>query len=175
MSTVVSRDALEKIASDAAINAGLDPVDIKCIIEQESSWDQWAWNPEPAYKYLVNVQTKKPFRQLTVQERISEIPPADFPVIAGDRDQEWWAQQSSWGLMQVMGGAARESGFTGPYLPALLDPSLNVLIGCQWFLKKLRLAGQDLQKALLFWNGGGDKSYPAKVMARRSNYITGVL
>lgn len=81
----------------------------------ESSLDEFAWNPEPPYKYLWDVKRKRPFRKLTPEERVSEIPPLDFPSGAGARDAEWWGQQASWGPIQIMGGTAREFGFTGHF------------------------------------------------------------
>ena len=76
---------------------------IAAICAKESGFNPWAWNPEPHYRYLWDVRESVPFRALTNAERNAEIPPDDFPRIGGDRDQEWWGQQSSWGLAQVMG------------------------------------------------------------------------
>jgi hypothetical protein len=77
------------------------------------------------------VARNRPFRTLTQAEIASEAPPRDFPFLAGDRDQEWWAQQASWGLMQVMGAVARECGFHGNYLSQLLDPEEGTEFGCR--------------------------------------------
>ena len=119
------------LIQSAAAKHNLPPLLITAFIEQESRGNPRAWNPEPQYRYLWDVRRNRPFRTLTAEERASEIPPADFPCLAGDRDQEWWAQQASWGLMQVMGAVARECGFRGPYLPELCDPDLNLEYGCR--------------------------------------------
>lgn len=166
----MTQSDLEQLADNAAVVAGLDPALVKAIIEQESSWESWAWNPEPRYRFLMNVRLWIPFRSLTPEERASEIPPPDFPVLMGDRDQEWWGQQASWGLMQIIGGVARECGFKGPYLPELLNPEINLRFGCRHLIKKLKAAGQDVIKALLAWNGGGNPNYPQEVVARMSHY-----
>ena len=119
------------LIQSAAAGAGLPPLLLIAIIEQESGGNLWAWNPEPRYRYLWDVKRNRPFRTLTEGERASESPPHDFPALAGDRDQEWWGQQASWGLMQVMGAVAREHGFRGAYLTELCDPELNLEYGCR--------------------------------------------
>jgi hypothetical protein len=108
----------------------ISPDLILAICKTESSLHPYAWNPEPKYRYVWNVKTKKPFRNLTYEELSSNTPPKDFPTLAGDRDQEWWGQRASWGLMQVMGAVAREHGYEEPYLTSLVDPGNNVRIGC---------------------------------------------
>lgn len=110
---------------------GLPPLLITAFIEQESAGDPYAWNPEPRYRYLWDVKRQAPFRTLTDAERASETPPHDFPTLGGDCDQEWWGQQASWGLMQVMGAVARECGFRDTYLPALVEPATNLEYGCR--------------------------------------------
>src|SRR5690348_13997974 len=100
----------------------LDPALIIAIIWQESAGLQWAYRPEPRYRWFWDVKADKPFRQPTADEIESEVAPADFPSLSGNRNQEWWAQQASWGLMQIMGAAAREQNFKGLYLTELCDP-----------------------------------------------------
>lgn len=41
-------------------------------------------------------------------------------------------QKTSWGLMQIMGGTARDLGFAGP-LTDLMDPELGIFWGCRYF------------------------------------------
>ena len=90
---------------------------VRGIILTESNGNQYAWKVEPPYRYLVNVSTRQPFRTLTTEEIDSEKAPKDFPYLhnISSRDTEWWGQQSSWGLMQVMGAVAREYGFKGAF------------------------------------------------------------
>src|SRR5688572_9407095 len=101
------------LIQSAAEEHALDPELLEAQVFVESGDNAHAWNPEPAYRYLWDVRQGRPFRPLTPAERQSEVPPADFPTLAGDRDQEWWAQQASWGLLQVLGAVAREDGFRG--------------------------------------------------------------
>lgn len=108
----------------------LPPPLVRAMVCVESAGDSFAWNPEPQYRYLWDVARRAPFRALKPAEIASEIPPTDFPVLIGDRDAEWWGQQASWGLMQVMGAVAREHGFTG-HLPGLCDSFKGLEYGCQ--------------------------------------------
>lgn len=103
---------------------------VRAIARVESGGDHWAWNPEPAYRYLWDVRRGKPFRTLTGAELASEKPPADFHSQIGDRDAEWWGQQASWGTMQVMGAVAREHGFAG-HFPGLCHPLDALHYGCK--------------------------------------------
>jgi len=157
---------LQAMAGRAALDHGLDPKLLAAIVSRESSWDPWAWNPEPRYQYFWDLRKSIPFRKVTEPELASKRPPADFPALAGDRDQEWWGQQASWGLMQVMGAVARECGFRGPYLPATLDPFDNLRLGCIHLRRKIHQAEGDIRHALLLWNGGGNPRYPQEVLTR---------
>ncbi len=121
----------------AASRHHLAAAQVAAIVHIESGGDRRAWNPEPSYRWLVDVRTGKPFRALTPAERVSGTPPRDFRCLAGDPDQEWGGQRSSWGLMQVMGAAARERGFRGPYLTELLEVEPGLEYGCRqlaWML-----------------------------------------
>jgi hypothetical protein len=145
---------------------------VEAVVLVESSANPWAWNPEPHYRYLWNVRTHQPFRKLTDAERASEVPPTDFPFLAGDRDQEWWGQQASWGLMQVMGAVARENSFDDPYLTRLCAPEVNLAIGCRVLLGLLLWSDGDVKKALGGYNagrGGWDspagRAYATKVLS----------
>lgn len=159
--------------ADAAAVHGLDRRVVAALIQVESGGNPFAWNPEPRYRYLWNVREGRPFRPLTPAELMDEIPPRDFPVFAGDRDQEWWGQQASWGLMQVMGALAREYGYRAPYLTELVSPAANLGIGCRHLAALLKWAEGDLVQALAAWNGGKagnttepfrNEGYAAKVL-----------
>lgn len=151
--------------------AGLRPELVTAVVEQESSTNRWAWRPEPAYRYLWNVKTKAPFRTLSNWEQATEIAPPDFPYLGASRNQEWWGQQASWGLMQVMGAVARERGWTGHYFPELCDPDVGLIVGCRHLSALLAWAKGDERLALRAYNAGfapsaqGD-AYAAEVLAR---------
>lgn len=140
----------------------LDPLLLAALVQQESSGNPWAWNPEPRYRWLWDVRLQKPFRTLTADEQSSETPPKDFPFLAGDRDQEWWAQQASWGLGQVMGGVARELGFLGHYISELCDPATGLKYSAMLLSDLLKWSKGDVDAALGAYNAGrGAASSPA--------------
>jgi hypothetical protein len=143
------RSLIEAAAQARDLDPNLSRADSAGVVRQP-----WAWNVEPRYRYLWNVATHQPFRPLTFAERASEEPPADFPFLKGDRDQEWWAQQASWGLMQIMGATAREEGFRGPYLTQLCDPATNLTIGCSVIAKLLLWSAGNVHLALAAYNAG---------------------
>jgi soluble lytic murein transglycosylase-like protein len=139
----------------------LEPELVLAQVSVESDGNPYAWNPEPVYRYLWNVKQGKPFRPLTPAEILSERPPKDFPCLVGDPDQEFWAQQASWGLMQVMGAVARERGFTESYLTELTVPTLNLSVGCSLLAHLLRWSKNNKIQALAAYNGGkGGNSTP---------------
>ncbi|MBK9496775.1 MAG: lytic transglycosylase domain-containing protein [Xanthomonadales bacterium] len=146
------------------------------IVQAESSGDTWAYKPEPPYRYLWDVKRGRPFRDLTMAERTSENAPHDFlaPVPSVDPDAEWWGQQASWGLMQVMGAVAREVGFGGPYLTALCDPALGLHIGCTK-LRRLLQAYGDAEMAVSAYNFGHVAFKPGTKEFENQRYVDKVI
>lgn len=122
----------------ASRNYGVPAVLLDAFIEVESGGQTLSWNPEPRYRYLWDVKRRAPFRALLEAEIASKVPPKDFPCLAGDRDQEFWAQCASWGLLQVMGAVARECGYEGPYLTALTVPGTGIAFGAQHLAKLVK-------------------------------------
>lgn len=125
------RDLDPVLIQSAAARHSLPPPLITAFIEVESGGNPWAWNPEPHYRWFWDVKRIRPFRTVSSAEVSAKYPPRDFPCLAGDTDQEWWGQQASWGLMQIMGAVAREHGCRLPYLPQLCDPQENLEFSCR--------------------------------------------
>ena len=126
---------------------------VAAICAKESSFIPGAWRPEPVYRYLWDVKANERFRKLTPAEIASETPPLDFPKVGGPSAQEWWGQQISWGLMQVMGANAREHGFRGVYFTDLCEPlEVGLEFGCR-FLARL-LARHPVEDAVSAYNWG---------------------
>ena len=138
------------LARKAASAQSLDPALVCAIIEQESGWNPWAMRYEPAFfsKYVAGLYTNN---------KISA--------------SEAYARGFSWGLMQVMGQVARETGFDAPFLSALCDPEQGLAIGCKVLRKKFDAMVGDTTRGLLAWNGGANPSYAAQVLARRPHYL----
>jgi hypothetical protein len=161
----------------ASARYGLDHLLVAGLVQVESNFNQYAWNPEPRYRYYWDVKTHVPFRPLVPVEVSAEFPPPDFHSIEGDADQEWWGQSASWGLMQVMGAVAREHGCRIPYLTELCDPATNLDYGCRHLARLLDWSHGDVERALAAYNGGTggnskkpyrNQAYATKVIAARS-------
>lgn len=140
---------------------------VAAICAKESSFIPGAWRPEPVYRYLWDVRSGERFRKLSPAEIASETPPPDFANVGGPRNQEWWGQQASWGLMQVMGANAREHGFRGVYFTDLCDPEIGLEFGCR-FLARL-LARNPVEDAVSSYNAG----HPTQTNAR--DYVQPVM
>jgi soluble lytic murein transglycosylase-like protein len=138
------------LARKAAAVQALDPGLLCAVVEQESAWNPWAMRYEPAFftKYVASLYTNN---KISVSEA--------------------YARGFSWGLMQVMGQVARETGFDALFLSALCDPEQGLAVGCKVLRKKFDVAAGDATHALLAWNGGGNPNYAAQVLARRSHYL----
>ncbi len=151
------------MAHDAARAHSLWPELVCAIIEQESAWDGWAVRYEPAfYKRYIEPQLARPNAEN-----------ANQPARAGRAplsDTEARARAFSWGLMQVMGQVAREQGFSGRSLAQLCDPATGLGVGCRVLAAKLAAAEGNVVRALLLWNGGGNRDYPDVVLARTHRY-----
>ena len=137
------------LARKAATVQSLDPSLVCAVIEQESAWNPWAMRYEPLFfsKYIASLYTNN---------KISAT--------------EAYARGFSWGLMQVMGQVARESGFDALFLSALCDPEQGLAIGCKVLRKKFDAMAGDTTRALIAWNMRSDTSYPSRVMARVPHY-----
>ena len=138
------------LARKAAAAQSLDPALVCSVVEQESGWNPWAMRYEPAFfsKYVASLYTNN---KVTASEA--------------------YERGFSWGLMQVMGQVAREFGFDALFLSALCDPEEGLSVGCKVLRKKFDAMAGDITRALLAWNGGGNASYAAQVLARRAHYL----
>jgi soluble lytic murein transglycosylase-like protein len=141
---------LVALARKAAVAQSLDPALVCAVIEQESAWNTWAMRYEPSFfaKYVAHLYTNN---KITSSEA--------------------YARGFSWGLMQVMGQVARETGYDATFLSALCDPEQGLAIGCKLLRKKLDAMDGDTTRGLLAWNGGANPAYPAQVLARRAQYL----
>jgi len=73
----------------------------------------------------------------------------------------------SYGLLQIMLETAVEFGFTGqPW--DLFRPSVGLAAGARYLAHLRDLHGGDMTAALLAFNGGGDPTYPQRVLQRES-------
>src|SRR6266436_8007156 len=138
------------IARRAAAAQSLDPALVCAVVEQESAWNPWAIRYEPLFfaKYVASLYTNN---------KVSA--------------SEAYARGFSWGLMQVMGQVARETGFDALFLSTLCDPEQGLAVGCKVLRKKFDAMAGDTTRALLSWNGGANTAHAAQVLARRAHYF----
>lgn len=177
--------ALRPMITRFAGAAVLDPDLVHAVVLQESGGDPTQWNPEPRYRYFWDVKKHQPFRVVSSAEVASKFPPRDFPTLAGDADQEWWGQQASWGLMQIMGAVAREYGYRATFLTRLVvEPDANLQIGCQHLARLLAWArtytaqaddAQAIRSALAAYNGGKVGNAPSGAVLKNGEYARQVL
>ena len=115
------------LARKAADAEGLDPAVVCAVVEQESAWNTWAMRYEPLFfaKYVAPLYTNN---------KVGAT--------------EAYARGFSWGLMQVMGQTARETGVNSLHLSALCDPAIGLAVGCKILRKKLDAAGGELPQSL---------------------------
>lgn len=155
----------------------LDPALVAAIVTVESGGNRFAHRYESAYEYLWNVRTNSPYR-VAPADRTRDNAPDDFPAPPGTETAttEWIDQQSSWGLMQVMGAVAREQGLI-LFLTTLVDPMVGLNHGCH-LLSRLRdryLKSDGWAGVLASYNGGApyrtvsgqlrDQAYVDKIKA----------
>lgn len=160
---------------------GLWPELVCAIVEQESAWNPWALRYEPAFyeKYIATRLTRRPPDGLPQRAIAPDVHGFRAESASGlaltsseipNDPTESRARAFSWGLMQVMGQVAREHGFAGASLASLCDPAVGLEIGCRVFTAKLAAAEGNVTRALLLWNGAGNRDYPAAVLARAPHY-----
>jgi len=118
---------------------GCDPALVAAIITVESQWNPYAVRYESGYRWLH--QPERYARQQGIALEVEEL-----------------FQRMSWGLMQLMGGSAREMGFNLP-LPALCDGMIGIEYGIRYLvaLKRNYKTRDDLISA---YNSGTAKKKP---------------
>lgn len=133
------------ISAQAKFNS-ISPDLITGIVWVESGGNPFAVRYEPRF-----------FERYIGQKRLNGF----VPRFVSD-DTERNLRATSFGLMQIMGNTAREQGFKREFLTELLDPELNLSIGCHYFSKLLDKADNDTTLALYWWNAGTGREYPGR-------------
>ena len=157
---------MELLAREEAAKHGLDPALICALCEVESSWIPWAARHEAGYRWLYEFDPEKGGTdKYTITDlRQNRWRPAihiGTNPAGSTMPTELIMQQTSWGLLQIMGATARERGFRS-WLTELCDPQVNLEWGCRhlrWMvdhnnaygLPDYRVKPEDLAAA---WNTG---------------------
>lgn len=141
--------ALDVLIDEVSASYRLERWLVRAQIQTESGGNPWASRYEPAYRYFVDVRTQQPLRLE------GDDVPDDFPSKPGcSGPTEWVGQKTSWGLLQMMGGVARERGFAGTFLAELCDPATNLHLCCAFLRDLLDWSGADVHQALGAYNAG---------------------
>jgi len=102
------------LSAAAAKRHGLPPPLVYAIIETESGGNPWAIRYEPAF----------------YEKYIAPAPIKGRGTCSAQTEARM--QATSWGLMQLMGATARETGFDGVFLSQLCDPKVGIEWGCTY-------------------------------------------
>jgi soluble lytic murein transglycosylase-like protein len=154
---------LYNIVLGSCLNHQLNPNLILAIIHQESKGELFAVRYEYGfYQKYVEKKTKKNIG--------GYVPPEGRCTFITEK----LLRACSIGVMQCMGQVAREQGFAGDSLLELTNPEIAIPIGVKTFRHFLDTKG-DVESALLRWNGGGDTSYPTKVLSHMTSGVTDYL
>lgn len=137
---------LIQLAKDTANKHAVDPSLFCALCDHESQGWQWA-----AVRYEAGFYARY------------------IDKMVGLTQTEKTMRATSFGLGQVMGQTAREYGFDGHFLTELLEPSAGLEYACRKLARCLKNT-TDINAALLEYNGGGNPSYPALVLANFSKY-----
>jgi len=121
---------------------------IKAIIEVESSGNKYAIRYEPNFRWTKNIDKYSGSYQSKATEKN--------------------AQKTSWGLMQIMGGTARELGYDETFLSGLLDERTNIELGCK-YLAGLRKRFSDMENSISLFDDNMVAAYNAGSPRRKEN------
>lgn len=145
---------LRGLAAAQAKRFGVDPKLVQALVTVESAWDEWAYRYEPAYAYLFK--------------------PEDFAKALGiSKESERCFQKTSFGLMQIMGAAAREHGFSGQ-LGRLFIPETNLEYGIKHLLT-LAQRYEKIEDQIAAYNAGSAKTDALTGAYRNQRYVDKVL
>ena len=154
---------MEKLAEELAKFHQLDHILVGAIIDTESNWDTFAIRHESHYKYILNAEIHAKRCRTT-------------------QNTEIMLQSCSLGLMQVMGGVARELLWNDP-LPRLFEPEIGIKLGCMK-LEQLSKRHKLQEDIIAAYNAGSprkigsiytNQGYVNKVLTRYKERRRGAL
>ncbi len=138
----MTKDELKALAATVAQNFGFPVSLVQAICQVESSWEPGATRFEKNYQWLYK--------------------PESFVWSGNDLKTETQFQKTSLGLMQLMGAATRERGFTGNLPDLLTNPALSLHYSCEHLLWMQEHHGEDgWQGIVRAWNTGRNEETPA--------------
>lgn len=142
---------LKALAIQLAKGNYIDETLFQAIIEVESAWQPYTLRFEPTYKYLL--QHRDFASHLGVTNETEEV-----------------CQKTSWGLVQIMGGKAREFGFKA-LMPKLLEPGENLYYGCKLIQSLYTRYGHDHEADVIAAYNAGSALRTAGGMYMNQRYV----
>ncbi len=124
---------------------------VAALCQVESGCNPMATRYEPGYRWVVEFDS--PYTT-SATERVH--------------------QQTSWGLMQLMGANARDLGYRGP-MPALCDPWLGLDLGCRFLRRLIDRYDGALLDAVSAFNQGRARRDPGTGQYRNQRYVDKVV
>lgn len=128
---------------------------VASVVYQESNGNPFAYRFEPRFyeRYLSGKDASS----------LGGFVPKDIPTLASERI----ARATSWGVMQIMGATARTAlNFKNAYLPTLIDPEINIDLGCKYLralLDRYQDQPEQLRYRLALQSYNGSSTYPDKI------------
>lgn len=147
-------DKDSKVFRDVCSRFAIDSTLVAAVVTVESTWDPHAFRYEPAFAYPFKAEEFSKLHRITLSSELV-------------------FQKTSFGLMQIMGGVARELGFVGQ-LSQLFDPALNLEYGIRYLLTRMRRYPL-LEEAIAAYNAGSARRDPLTKKLVNQTYVDKVL
>lgn len=128
----------------------VDPLILVSLIYTESRGNQFATRYEGGFHFTSNLA--KWARHTHVLEQTELV-----------------GQKTSWGLMQVMGGTAREMGFDGNF-PQLCDAGIGIKYGAMYYWRQMERY-KDPMQAVAAYNAGSVRMTISGEELVNQNYV----
>jgi len=116
---------------------GINPVIVGAIVMQESAGNTSATRYEENYRWLLHPDRYSSMNNISRMTEVNQ-------------------QKTSWGLMQVMGGVARELGFEGP-LVDLCKPEIGIDLGIKKLMQLKEKYKDNINDVLASYNAGSPR------------------
>lgn len=128
------KNSIRELISSVAANHGVDDNYLYSLVMVESAGKPWVSRIEYHYPYLV---TPKLYSQKLGITESTEV----------------MNQRTSYGLVQIMGGVARELGWQS-HLPKIFTPHINLNLGLTLIKKLMKKYDDDMDKVSAAYNWG---------------------
>lgn len=137
--SIINLKQYQQLITDSANQFSIGPSVIFGIVWEETKGN--TWNPR--------------FEETYYEGKKFYVPSLTAHKLGISLVTEQVMQSMSWGLMQILGVVARESGYLGP-LPQLCDPAIGLYWGCNYF-DRLLVRHKSMDDAISSYNQGSPR------------------